>query len=83
MSKTAYKDEKRKKILEHATQCLAEKPNASLNEVAQNAEIGIATLHRYFATREDLITAISYRALELVNEAIIEINFSEIGRAHV
>ena len=77
MSKTAYKEEKRKKILEYATQCLAEKPNASLNEIAQYAQIGIATLHRYFSTREDLITAISYRALELVNVAIIEINFSE------
>ncbi len=77
MSKAAYKDEKRKRILEHATQCLAEKPNASLNEIAQYAEIGIATLHRYFSTREDLITAISYRALELVKEAMLEINFSE------
>lgn len=77
MSKNDFKDQRRYRILELATKCLAEKPNASLNEIATYSEIGIATLHRYFSSRDNLLNTISYRAIELVEDAIEKIDFSE------
>ncbi len=77
MSKNDFKDQRRYRILELATKCLAEKPNASLNEIATYSEIGIATLHRYFSSRDNLLNTISYRAIELVEDAIERIDFSE------
>jgi AcrR family transcriptional regulator len=45
------------RIVEAARQVFAERGlDASMNEVARRAEVGIATLYRRFPTREDLIT---------------------------
>lgn len=39
-------------ILDSATILLVENPTASMNEIAEYAGIGIATLHRYVESRE-------------------------------
>ena len=77
MSKTDSMIKRKSKIVDSATKCLAENPNASLNEIAAYSEIGIATLHRYFSSRDDLLKNISMRAILLVENAISMINFDE------
>jgi TetR/AcrR family transcriptional repressor of mexCD-oprJ operon len=39
-------------------------PDASMNEIADAAALGRATLYRHFPTREDLLTALRQRARE-------------------
>ncbi|QDH22062.1 TetR/AcrR family transcriptional regulator [Saccharibacillus brassicae] len=64
-------------ILDTATGLLIEKPNASLNEIAQQAGIGIATLHRYVESREQLMVRLGFRAIEVVRTAIAGVAFDE------
>jgi AcrR family transcriptional regulator len=66
----SLKDARRIELLNAAGELLATKPTASLAEIAEYAGIGKATLHRYFASREALILALGYRALEMVTQAI-------------
>lgn len=68
--KTSVKDNKRKAILDASTELLALKPTATLQEIADHAGIGIATLHRYFSTRELLLDALALNAIGLVEEAL-------------
>lgn len=68
--KTSVKNNKRKVILDAATELLAMKPTATLQEIADHARIGIATLHRYFSTRELLLDALALNAIGLVEEAL-------------
>lgn len=49
---TTIKQTRLHSILDEATKLLIEKPNASMNEIAESAKIGIATLHRYVESRE-------------------------------
>ena len=51
-------------ILESARTTLAEHPNASMQEVAENAGLHRATVHRHFASRDDLLRAVRERALD-------------------
>lgn len=67
---TSLKDERRLELLNAASELLATRPTASLAEIADYAGIGKATLHRYFAGREDLMLALGYRALERIAEMI-------------
>jgi AcrR family transcriptional regulator len=64
------KDARRSELLNAATELLVTRPTASLAEIADYAGIGKATLHRYFASRDDLMLALGYRALEVVAQAI-------------
>ena len=45
-------------------QLLAENPRASMQDVAEAAGVHRATVHRHFATRDDLIAAVRDRALD-------------------
>lgn len=64
------KDGRRQELLNAASELLALNPAASLADIAAHAGIGKATLHRYFASRDDLMLALAQRALALVSEAI-------------
>lgn len=66
------KDARRTELLNAASELLATNPTASLAEIAEHAGIGKATLHRYFPSRDDLMLALGYRALEMVTLAIAD-----------
>jgi AcrR family transcriptional regulator len=52
--------------LEAVTSVLIEHPTATLAEVAKQVGIGRTTLHRLFATREDMLAAVAVDAIETV-----------------
>ena len=57
-------------LLDHAVQVLVADPGASLAEVAEAAGISRTTLHKHFATRDDLVRAVSMRAIDLWEQAV-------------
>lgn len=57
-------------ILEAAFTELAARPTATLADIAEAAGVGRATLHRYFAGRDDLIRAMALRAAAELDEAV-------------
>jgi AcrR family transcriptional regulator len=57
-------------LLDVAAEVLVADPAASLAEVAEAAGIGRTTLHKHYATREDLLRAVGDRALELWEHAV-------------
>lgn len=66
------REARRLHLLNAASELMATRPTASLADVAEHAGIGKATLHRYFASRDDLMLALGYRALERVADAIAD-----------
>ncbi len=58
-------------IVDAAIRVLAANPGASLGEIADQAGVGRATLHRYFQTRDDLVRSIKTRAIEETNQATV------------
>ena len=69
MSESAVKTRTRRAILDAAVTVLARDSSASLGEVAAAAGVGRTTLHRYFAERSELMTALSVHTLERVAAA--------------
>lgn len=61
---------KRYAILDAAAELLVVKPTATMQEIADYAKIGIATLHRHFESREKLTLEIALRAIEMVTQAL-------------
>lgn len=57
-------------LLDVAAQVLVADPAASLAEVAEAAGVGRTTLHKHYATREDLLCAVGHRAIDLFEQAI-------------
>lgn len=74
---TSIKQVRLNTILDEATKCLIEKPSASMHEIAESAGIGIATLHRYVESREQLMIHLGFRAIEVVSETMKEIRLDE------
>lgn len=62
--------EKRQHFIDASTAFLAQKHNASLNEIADHIGVGRATLQRYFPKRQDLLQAIALDGVRKVNEAL-------------
>jgi AcrR family transcriptional regulator len=60
----------RPSLLDVAAQVLVADPAASLADVAEAAGIGRTTLHKHYATREDLLHAVGDRAIDLWEHAI-------------
>jgi AcrR family transcriptional regulator len=60
----------RPSLLDVAAEVLVADPAASLAEVAEAAGIGRTTLHKHYATREDLLCAVGHRAIELWEQAV-------------
>ncbi len=56
-------------LLNSAVTLLAENPGATLSQIAANAGIGRATLHRHFQDREELIAELVRRSLTISSEA--------------
>lgn len=57
-------------VLEIAAEVLVARPTASLAEIARAAGIGRTTLHKQYATRDDLLVAVAHRSLDLLHEAV-------------
>lgn len=73
--KISSKDSRRQAILDAATEILALKPTATLQEIADYSDIGIATLHRHFSSREMLLDELALNAIDLVKKALAKIAF--------
>ncbi len=63
----------RQKVLEAARfQFAQDGPEASLNEVARRAGVGVATLYRHFPTRDSLVAAVYASELEALGDSVDE-----------
>jgi len=62
------KEERRKQILDAARALLFEKGlnGASMNQIAKQAEIGVATIYFYYKSKEDLFAALQVEGLNLL-----------------
>lgn len=59
----------RQAIVEAAVRALADDPGASLGRVAELADVGRTTLHRYFPERDDLVAAVAEHAVASIAAA--------------
>ncbi|WP_342555906.1 helix-turn-helix domain-containing protein [Paenibacillus sp. FSL R7-0652] len=75
--KLTFKQNRMYTILDEATKLLIVKPNASMNDIAEAANIGIATLHRYVESREQLMIHLAMRAIDVVNETLQQVKLDE------
>lgn len=57
-------------IIEAAFEVFSKNPGASLSDVAERAGVGRATLHRQFASRDDLMRALYKIASKEMDEAV-------------
>ncbi len=65
------KDERtRRSILDGAAALLPRDSSASLGEVAAAVGVGRTTIHRYFPTREALLTALAIEAMDRLDGAV-------------
>ncbi|GAA1402657.1 TetR/AcrR family transcriptional regulator [Oerskovia paurometabola] len=71
----------RRAILDAAVSVVSANPAASLGEVAQAAQVGRSTLHRYFPERADLMRAVGDEALDRTRAAIRAARLDDGGPA--
>lgn len=57
-------------IIEAAFAVFSKNPSAALADVAERAGVGRATLHRHFASRDDLMRALSKIAIKEMDDAV-------------
>lgn len=69
MTESTTRTRTRRAILDAAVAVFARDPSAALGEVAAAAGVGRTTLHRYFAERSDLLSALAVHTLEQVAAA--------------
>jgi AcrR family transcriptional regulator len=62
--RTAVRRDARSAVLDAAVEVLVADPSASLAEVAEAAGIGRTTLHKHYATRDDLLRAVAHRSID-------------------
>jgi AcrR family transcriptional regulator len=65
-------------ILETAAHLLAERRDASMNDIAAAAGVGRATLYRYFPTREALVNALADGALDELAVRIADAGLDQV-----
>ena len=62
----------KERILLAAARLLAKNPGVSVSDIAMEAEVGRATLHRYFSKRDDLLNELVLFALGKTNNIVEE-----------
>lgn len=68
-------------IIESAIALLSANAGATMSEIALNAGVGRATLHRHFKTRDELIRAIKERCITETNAAVAALDDPEMPAA--
>lgn len=68
-SETGTRGRTRKAILDAAVRVLATDPGASLGQIADAADVGRTTLHRYFPDRAELLAALTQEAARRLTDA--------------
>jgi TetR/AcrR family transcriptional repressor of mexCD-oprJ operon len=63
-------------IVQAATECLGQNPEASLSEIARAAGVGRVTLYGHFASRAEVVDAAMSRALDRGNEVLDTIDMT-------
>ena len=71
--RSALRRDSRAAVLDAAVEVLVADPSASLSEVAEAAGIGRTTLHKHYATRDDLLRAVGHRAIDRWERAIASV----------
>jgi AcrR family transcriptional regulator len=66
-------------LLDVVAEALVADPSASLAQVAEAAGIGRTTLHKHYATRDDLMRAVGHRAIDLWEQAVDEVTDASDG----
>ncbi len=61
-------DRSRRALLDAAIEVLLRNPGASLNEIAQAAGVGRATLYRHFESREQLLRELALESMRVIDE---------------
>ncbi|MGW0517009.1 TetR/AcrR family transcriptional regulator [Crossiella sp. NPDC003009] len=74
---SASRSRTRRAILDAAVVVLAQRSSASMAEIADAAEVGRSTLHRYFPERSELMTAIFRMTVERLRSALAEAKLAE------
>ncbi|MEM7568897.1 MAG: TetR/AcrR family transcriptional regulator [Pseudomonadota bacterium] len=65
-----YRKSAKEALIDAAFAVLRQNPSAPLSHIADAAGVGRATLHRYFSSRESLISALSHIAIKEMDEAV-------------
>lgn len=67
----------RRAILGAAASVLARHRNATLADIAEAADVGRSTLHRYFSDRDELLKAVTVDSLRVLEESTAEAAINE------
>ena len=74
---TGTRGRTRKAILDAAIRVLAADPSASLGQIADAADVGRTTLHRYFPDRAELLAAVMQEAGRRLGDAAVRARLDE------
>jgi AcrR family transcriptional regulator len=69
------------RIVDAATACLLARPDATMTEIARAAGLGRVTLYGHFASRAELVDAVTARVLERTDRALDRIDLGGDPRA--
>jgi AcrR family transcriptional regulator len=67
---TGVRGRTRRAILSAAASLLARRHGATLAEIAEAADVGRSTLHRYFPDRDELLRAVVHDSLEAIGRSV-------------
>ncbi|MEZ0363863.1 TetR/AcrR family transcriptional regulator [Mycobacterium sp. pUA109] len=72
-------DRMRTAILDAAARVLGQRPDAAMADIADEADVGRATLYRYFPTRESLLRGVADSGAAELAEGIEAANLDELA----
>jgi len=75
------RDARRRLILDSAKRVFAERgfPNATVEEIAAQAELAVGTLYRYFKSKEEMYVSLLFEAMAIFYERITAIRASGLA----
>jgi AcrR family transcriptional regulator len=76
---TSARAQRMEQVLDVAEEMILNNPTASLEDIARKAGVGVATLYRYYESREGLVRALFVRVIDMLEELRNEISKSKDG----